>query len=234
MLQKLDELWNGNLLGALIGHGIRIVIILVVAGIVRVIADKLIDRTVRTMVAQRSRGRTRTAKIVAKTAVFSEERREQRIRALGSLGRSTVLIILLIIVGLMILTELGFNIAALLAGTSIIGIAVAFGVQTILRDIISGIFLLFEDQFGMGDYVRVGDVDGVVEEVGLRLTRIRDADGTVWYLRNGDLAKIGNYSQGSGTGRPPGVDPDSSESAELADGVTTPADSDKSEESLRE
>lgn len=233
MLQKLDQLWNGDFIGALISHGIRIVIILVVAGIVRLIADKLIDRTVRTMSAQRSRGRTRTAKIVAKTAVFSAERREQRIRALGSLGRSTVLIILLIIVGLMILTELGFNIAALLAGTSIIGIAVAFGVQTILRDIISGIFMLFEDQFGMGDYVRVGDVDGVVEEVGLRVTQIRDADGTIWYLRNGDIAKLANYSQGSGTGKPPGLEPDLSESGGTAD-VTTPPDSDRSGGSLRE
>ena len=226
MLQKLDQLWNGDFIGALISHGIRIVIILVVAGIVRLIADKLIDRTVRTMSAQRGRGRTRTAKIVAKTAVFSAERREQRIRALGSLGRSAVLIILLIIVGLMILTELGFNIAALLAGTSIIGIAVAFGVQTILRDIISGIFMLFEDQFGLGDYVRIGDVDGVVEDVGLRVTQIRDADGTIWYLRNGDIAKLANYSQGSGTGRPPSLAP-LAESDGATDVVRTPPDSDK-------
>lgn len=227
MLRELDALWNGSVLGALISHGIRIVIILVVAFIVRAIADKLIDRTVRTMVAQRSRGRTRAGKIVAKTAVFADERREQRIGALGSLGRSVVLIILAVIVGLMILTELGFNIAALLAGTSIIGIAVAFGIQTILRDIISGIFMLFEDQFGMGDYIRVGDVDGVVEEVGLRLTQIRDAAGTVWYLRNGDIAKIGNYSQGSGTGRPPGLEPDLSESDEVTDAVTAPPDSNR-------
>ena len=234
MLHKLDELWNGNFIGVLISHGIRIVIILVVAGILRAIADRVINRTVRTMVAQRGRGR-KTSKIAAKAAVFSEERREQRIGALGSLGRSAVLIILVVIVGLMILTELGFNIAALLAGTSIIGIAVAFGVQTILRDIISGIFLLFDDQFGMGDYVRIGDVDGVVEEVGLRLTRLRDADGTIWYLRNGDLAKIGNYSQGSGSGRPPALDepdapePDPAEPDPAEAGrVTSPPASDKS------
>lgn len=224
MLHWLDQLWDGNFLGALIKHGIRILIILIVAGIVRAIADKMINRTVRTMVSTRNHRRTKTSKIVAKTAVFSEARREQRIGALGSLGRSAVLIILIVIVGLMILTELGFNIAALLAGTSIIGIAVAFGVQTILRDIISGIFMLFEDQLGMGDYVRVGDVDGFVEDVGLRLTQIRDDDGTIWYLRNGDIAKVGNYSQGSGTGRRPLLEPELSES----DGAAAPPDSDKS------
>lgn len=229
MIHWLDQLWDGNFLGALLKHGIRILIILIVAGIVRAIADKMINRTVRTMVAQRGRQRTKASKIVAKTAVFSEARREQRIGALGSLGRSAVLIVLLVIVGLMILTELGFNIAALLAGTSIIGIAVAFGVQTILRDIISGIFILFEDQLGIGDYVRVGDIDGMVEEVGLRLTQIRDADGTIWYLRNGDIAKVGNYSQGSGTGRPPQPEPELAE-PELTEpgGVTAPPGSEQS------
>jgi small-conductance mechanosensitive channel len=224
MLHWLDQLWDGDLVGVLVKHGIRILIILIVAGILRAIVDKMINRTVRRMVAKAGHQRTRASKIVAKTAVFSDARREQRIGALGSLGRSAVLIILLAIVSLMILTELGFNIAALLAGTSIIGIAVAFGVQTILRDIISGIFILLEDQLGLGDYVRVGDIDGVVEEVGLRLTHIRDGDGTIWYLRNGDIAKVGNYSQGSGTGRPPQPEPEMSE----PDGVSSPPGSEQS------
>jgi small conductance mechanosensitive channel len=240
MLHWLDEVWNGSFLGAVLTHGVRILVILIVAGIVRAVADRMIDRAVRSMVSKRSKTRTKPAKAVAKPAelvvkpaklvakktVFADERREQRIGALGSLGRSAVLIILLVIVALMIMTELGFNISALLAGTSIVGIAVAFGVQTVLRDIISGILMLFEDQIGLGDYVRVGDVDGVVEDIGLRLTQIRDEAGTVWYLRNGDIAKVGNYSQGSGTGRPPVPE---SELAESESGeVSAPPDSDRS------
>jgi small conductance mechanosensitive channel len=187
---------------------IRIVLILLAGFIARVLAAKVINRVIRTMVASRRHQRVRAVQVLAKATVLSDARREQRIGALGSLGRSTVTVILAIIVGLMILSELGFDIAALLAGTSIIGIAVAFGVQSILRDVISGVFMLLEDQVGLGDYVKIADIDGVVEDVGLRLTQIRDADGTVWYVRNGDIAKVGNYSQGSGTGRPPEPEPE--------------------------
>ncbi|SDT15975.1 mechanosensitive ion channel family protein [Microlunatus soli] len=195
---------------------VKIALILIVAGIVRFIAVRMIDKAVRMMVTRQSHERrpvvprkvtdNRAARLVAR-ATSMDKRREQRIGALGSLGRSTVTIILLVIVVLMILQELHFNIAALLAGTSIVGIAVAFGVQTILRDIISGIFILFEDQLGMGDYVQVGDIDGVVEEIGLRVTQLRDDSGTIWYFRNGDIAKVANYSQGSGNGRPTPITP---------------------------
>jgi small-conductance mechanosensitive channel len=200
---------------------VRIALILVGACVIRAIAVRLIDRAVRAMVVQNVHARKQTAKpkglkAVAKTVTFVDARREQRIGALGSLGRSAVTVVMMIVVSITILGQLGFNVAALLAGTSIIGIAVAFGVQTILRDLISGIFMLFEDQLGMGDYVKVADIDGVVEEVGLRLTKIRDADGTVWYIRNGDIATVGNYSQGSGSGRPPAVSTETSSEHEPA------------------
>jgi len=191
---------------------IKIALTLIVAGIVRLIAHKMINRTVRSMVARSPHRRTppangtrkAVAMVTRSAAPFNDSRRrDQRIGALGSLGRSAVTIILLIIVLLMILGDLGFNIAALLAGTSIAGIAIAFGVQTILRDIISGVFLLIEDQIGMGDYVTIADVNGVIEEIQLRITQLRDADGTIWYFRNGDIGKVANYSQGSGTGLPP-------------------------------
>lgn len=213
--------WMTDFLGSGWMVPIKIAIILIVAGIVRFIAHRVINKAVRTMVTNRRHHRTveqqprpqngtrKAVALVTRTAVpFAEDRREQRIGALGSLGRSAVTIVLLVIVGLLILQTLGFNIAALLAGTSIVGIAVAFGVQTILRDIISGVFLLIEDQLGMGDNVMVGDVNGVVEEVGLRVTQLRDDDGTIWYFRNGDIAKVANYSQGSGTGRPPEPEPE--------------------------
>jgi small conductance mechanosensitive channel len=196
--------------------GIQVVVTLIIGFILRVIATKVIDRVIRTMVTNRAHERPRAVQVLTRATVLSDPRREQRIGALGSLARSTVTVFLAIIVGLTVLSELHFNIATLLAGTSIIGIAVAFGVQSILRDVISGIFMLLEDQIGLGDYVKIADVDGVVEDVGLRLTQIRDASGTVWYMRNGDIAKVANYSQGNGTGRPP--EPEAVEPA----GETTP------------
>lgn len=203
MLDWLNEdfLTSGWMLPA------RIALILIGGCVVRVVGTMMINRLIRTMVTQQARPRRRSVKVMSTAASVAAQRREQRIGALGSLARSALTLVLAVIVGLMVLTELGFNIAALLAGTSIVGIAVAFGVQTVLRDMIAGVFLLVDDQVGMGDYVQLADVDGVVEDVGLRLTRIRDADGTVWYIHNGDMGKVANYSQGSGTGRPPGSEP---------------------------
>jgi small conductance mechanosensitive channel len=174
------------------------------------------------MVAERAHPRNRAVRVVARATAMAStmaaQRREQRIGALGSLARSALTLVLMLAVGLTVMAELGFNIAALLAGTSIVGIAVAFGIQTVLRDVISGILMLIDDQIGMGDYVKLADVDGVVEDVGLRLTQIRDADGTVWYIRNGDIAKVANYSQGNGTGRPP--EPEPAPTGEGSDSLT--------------
>jgi small-conductance mechanosensitive channel len=76
-----------------------------------------------------------------------------------------------------------------------LGVALGLGAQTLVRDILSGIFMLVEDQYGVGDQVNVLDVVGVVETVGLRITTVRDSEGTIWYLRNGEILKIGNKSQ---------------------------------------
>ena len=96
----------------------------------------------------------------------------------------------------MILDELGIATGPLLASAGIVGIAVGFGAQALVRDVISGIFMLVEDQYGVGDVVDLGDASGVVEAVGLRVTRVRDVNGTVWYIRNGQVLRVGNQSQG--------------------------------------
>ena len=82
----------------------------------------------------------------------------------------------------------------------------AFGVQSIVKDLISGVFMLVEDQLGVGDFVDMEKASGVVEAIGLRVTQMRDDDGTVWYVRNGEVIRVGNFSQG-GAGRPPEPDP---------------------------
>ena len=118
---------------------------------------------------------------------------------------STVTFVIIIVTALMILAELGFNITTIVAGTSVVAVTIAFGVQSIVKDLVSGIFLLVEDQLGVGDFVDMERASGVVEAIGLRVTQLRADDGTVWYVRNGEVLRVGNFSQG-GPGRPPATE----------------------------
>jgi small-conductance mechanosensitive channel len=93
------------------------------------------------------------------------------------------------------LGEFGFNLGPIIASAGVIGVALGLGAQTIVRDVLSGIFMLIEDQYGVGDTVEVLEVKGTVEKVGLRITTVRDVNGTLWYLRNGEILKVGNSSQ---------------------------------------
>jgi len=116
--------------------------------------------------------------------------------------RSAVTFVIFLVVILMILAEMGFNITTIVAGTSVIALTLTFGLQSIVKDLVSGVFMLVEDQLGVGDFVDMEKATGVVEAIGLRVTELRDRDGTVWYVRNGEIVRVGNYSQG-GPGEPP-------------------------------
>jgi len=94
----------------------------------------------------------------------------------------------------MLLSELGVAVGALIAGAGILGAALGFGAQNIVRDLLSGLFIVFEDQYGIGDSVDLGEASGVVESVGLRITQLRDSKGTLWYVRNGEILRVGNMS----------------------------------------
>jgi len=95
----------------------------------------------------------------------------------------------------MVLSEFGLNLGPVVASAGVVGVALGLGAQTIVRDLLAGIFMLIEDQYGVGDVVDVLEVKGTVESVGLRITTVRAEDGTLWYLRNGEILKIGNKSQ---------------------------------------
>jgi len=97
---------------------------------------------------------------------------------------------------MMILAEFGINLGPVLASAGIIGVALGFGAQNLVKDFLSGIFMMLEDQYGVGDVVDVGPASGTVETVGLRVTTLRDINGTVWYVRNGEISRVGNSSQG--------------------------------------
>ncbi|HET8662948.1 MAG TPA: mechanosensitive ion channel domain-containing protein [Nocardioides sp.] len=123
-------------------------------------------------------------------------RRVQRAKTMGTLLKSIVSGIIAAIVITMMLAEVGLNIGPIIASAGIVGVALGFGSQTLVKDFLSGIFMIFEDQFGVGDVVDMGEgLTGTVEAVSLRVTRLRDTNGTVWYVRNGELYRVGNMSQ---------------------------------------
>jgi small-conductance mechanosensitive channel len=124
------------------------------------------------------------------------ERRHQRAHALGSILRNAASVTIFAIAVAIGLGDLGVNLAPVLASAGVVGIAVGFGAQNLVRDFLAGIFMLMEDQYGVGDVINIGDATGTVEAVSLRTTRLRDINGVVWHIRNGALEKVGNESQG--------------------------------------
>ena len=155
---------------------------------------------------RRSSGRRPARQVAGHVALeaasgLPSERRNQRIRALGSLAKSLVTVAVLLIALVMVLAELGFNVTTIVAGTSVVAAAVAFGTQSIIKDLLAGIFMLVEDQLGVGDFVDMQLASGTVEEIGLRVTQLRADDGTVWYVRNGEVLRLANFSKG-GPDRP--------------------------------
>ena len=119
----------------------------------------------------------------------------QRAETIGLVLRSIVRAVVALIAGSTILGELGVNLGPLIAGAGIAGIALGFGAQALVKDFLSGMFMLVEDQFGVGDIIDVGEASGRVEAVSLRTTRIRSVDGTLWHVPNGTIQRVGNKSQ---------------------------------------
>ncbi len=142
-----------------------------------------------------SQGHVNGAAAQAEVALV-DERRKQRVRALAAILRSASSVTIFAIAGFAVLGDLGINLAPLLASAGVVGVAVGFGAQNLVRDYLSGIFMLVEDQYGVGDVITVGDATGTVENVTLRITRVRDVNGIVWHVRNGAIETVGNESQG--------------------------------------
>ena len=128
---------------------------------------------------------------------LDHERRVQRAETIGSLLNSIVGVLVVVITGMYVLQNLAINIAPLLTSVGILGVAIGFGAQQLIRDFLAGIFITIEDQFGIGDVIETSEVVGVVESMGLRITRVRSDDGAIWYLRNGEILRVGNRSQGT-------------------------------------
>lgn len=131
----------------------------------------------------------------ARLLVDQQERSSQRTRTLGAVLRSIASITIYGIAVMMALSEFDVNLGPLIAGAGIVGVAIGFGSKTLVEDFLSGVFMLLEDQYGVGDVVDVGDTVGVVEEVKLRSTQVRDINGTLWHIPNGSIRRVANMSQ---------------------------------------
>ncbi len=131
----------------------------------------------------------------ARMVIEKQERSSQRTRTLGAVLRSISTIVIYGMAVMMSLGEFDVNLGPLIAGAGIVGVAVGFGAQSLVKDFLSGVFMLLEDQYGVGDAVDVGDTVGVVEEVKLRTTQIRDLSGTLWHIPNGEIRRVANMSQ---------------------------------------
>jgi small conductance mechanosensitive channel len=123
------------------------------------------------------------------------QRVKQRAGALGAALRSVASIAIYTVAIIMVLGEFDISLGPLLAAAGVAGVALGFGAQSLVRDFLSGIFILIEDQYGVGDIVDLGEATGTVEEVTLRVTRVRDVRGTLWHVPNGEIRRVGNQSQ---------------------------------------
>ncbi len=164
------------------------------------VASQLVRRSIKKALRSLSQGAVKERLGSRKPALLHETgelsiRSEQRVEALASVLRSVASAVVWTIAIFLILGQFGVNLGPLIAGAGILGVALGFGSQSLVKDFISGIFILIEDQFGVGDLVDLGEATGTVTAVSLRTTRLRAIDGTVWHVPNGEIRRVGNKSQ---------------------------------------
>jgi small conductance mechanosensitive channel len=171
---------------------IRIVLIVLGAAVLRAVLLVSVKRVVKSISTGAKKSSSTSSKAIS--VAINAERLVLRATTLGSVLSNFITWSIYIIAGTMLLSELGVAVGALIAGAGILGAALGFGAQNIVRDLLSGLFIVFEDQYGIGDSVDLGEASGIVESVGLRITQVRDAKGTLWYVRNGEILRVGNSS----------------------------------------
>jgi small-conductance mechanosensitive channel len=184
----------------LLGAPLAIVVIVIAALVINRLCRRTLKRTLRGLHSGGVRERLGAVRRRTPDALLETEelslRATQRIEALASVLRSIVTFVVWLVAALLVLGELGFDLAPLLAGAGILGVAIGFGSQSLVKDFLSGFFILVEDQFGVGDIVDLEPgIAGTVEAVSLRTTRLRSVDGTVWHVPNGEIRRVGNMSQ---------------------------------------
>lgn len=202
-VQSVTNWWESDLAREwLLTKPLLILITVLIASVAHWALRRLIDRLAEskfTKVKQRLTSRKNAVDTAEHDydpmAQTQAKRRQSRIRTLAAVSKSAVAIFIWVMAGLSILSTIGVNIAPLIASAGVVGVALGFGAQSLVKDFLSGIFMLIEDQYGVGDTIDVGeDIVGDVEDISLRITTIRDVDGTLWYIRNGEILRVGNFS----------------------------------------
>ncbi|UOX89558.1 mechanosensitive ion channel family protein [Amycolatopsis sp. FBCC-B4732] len=191
--------WLAGSANWLLTKPLKILMILVLAFVIRLLIRRMINRVTT---FPRSGGklpallrplRERAPEVLGSAVI---ERRRQRAQTIGSVLKSMATFLVYGLAFILVLGELGLDLGPIIASAGIIGVAIGFGAQNLVKDFLSGIFMMVEDQYGVGDVVDIGEATGTVEAVGLRITTLRDLKGTVWYVRNGEVLRVGNSSQG--------------------------------------
>lgn len=194
--QYSAEWWRDVLLDV----PLRLAGLVVIAVAARYLLHKFINRMVRRTVEKEPPkavlGSARAARIVFGGAGAYSERRALRAETMGSVLRSITTVLISAIAVVTALEMLGYAVGPVLASAGVLGVALGFGAQNLVKDFLAGAAMLLEDQYGVGDVVDMGHAVGTVEAVSLRITRLRSVDGTVWYVRNGEVVRVGNSSYG--------------------------------------
>lgn len=167
----------------LLSHGVRILIIILISAVLYIALRRLIPLILKNTMRQRKKGKK------------DKESLEKRIKTLSGIFVTTGLLVIIASANFMILAELGISIAPYLAAAGILGIALGFGAQSLVKDIIGGIFVVIEDQYNIGDVVKIAGISGIVEEINLRRTVLRDLDGIVHFVPNGESGVASNYTR---------------------------------------
>ena len=194
----LETVWE-RLQTWLLGSGIAIVATVILALTARWLLVRFVSRVVSLMTSKSAAKVVeagRAGRLLGQATGLAHERHTQRLKTLASLLRSIITFVVFTVAVLTIMPLIGLPLGPLLASAGVAGVALGFGAQSLVKDFLSGVFMIFEDQYGVGDVIDTGDAVGTVEEVGLRVTRLRDANGVTWYIRNGEIIRVGNKSQG--------------------------------------
>ena len=188
-----------QLLRWLATSGVKIVVILVAATALSVLAGWLLRRFFRTMVQSGSRLSTVAGTVIKRdprSQKAAQARREQRAETLSNVARNLARAVIWSVALMMVLSEIGVNIAPVIASLGVVGLAAGIGAQTIIKDVVAGIVMLFEDIVAVGDWVDLEYAEGTVESINLRATQVRGIDGVLWTVRNGEIIRVGNYARG--------------------------------------
>jgi small-conductance mechanosensitive channel len=188
--------WLNDLVTSLLWIFMALIIAMVVKSYTHRLITKITQKMAEGTMSEKIRDRTRT--IFDGSPALLSERRRQRMDTMGSVLRSIATVVIFGTATFTVLGQMGLNLTPILASATVVGAAVGFGAQNIVKDLLAGLFMLLEDQYGVGDIIDTGQAKGSVEAVTLRITRVRDVNGVVWYVRNGEITRIGNESQNWG------------------------------------